>query len=185
MNTTQEAGPDNFDSSYYYPFANLPIITSHVRPHFVICNIGLKMKNHLRDFFGLDDSQRKIIEKAMDVFQRWTEDIPAESDFYRDPCNPADGDDNDSACTKEGRMDTVAYRRSLRTRSPATPSNKSTHSRKRARGLEGSDVTWLDDETLRVLDEDASPGKRLKRKTESVSAWISSISEVKFDNIGE
>jgi hypothetical protein len=184
METTQQAGPTNF-SSYYYPFDELPTITSHVHPHFVIYNIGLKMKKHLRDFFGIDNSHRRMIEKAMDLFDKWTQNIPAESNFYGDPYNPAADDDNDSTLTKEGRRDTRAYRQSLRTYSPTTPSQKSTHSHKRARGLEEVDVLWLDDETLRVFDEDASPGDSLKRKKVSVAAWISSISAAKFDAISE
>ena len=64
---------------------------------------------------------------------------------------------------------TKAYRQILRTysefESPATTSNnKSTHSCKRARGLEETDDLWLGDETLSVLYDDASPRDKLRRK---------------------
>jgi hypothetical protein len=189
IKTMQKAESTNFDSSYYYPFNNFPTITSYVHPHFIICNIGLKMEKHLLEFFGtgseIVESDRAMIERALAIFKKWTEDIPAESKFFREPHNPAEDDDNDSTLTKEGRRDTRAYRQSLHAYSPTTPSNNSTHSRKRARGQEEADVLWLDDETLRVLDDDANPRDILKRKEVSVSAWISSISEVKFDTIGE
>jgi hypothetical protein len=187
MECTQIAGPDTF-SSYYHPFDDFPTITSHIHPHFVICNIGLKMSNtsNVLAFLvanAIGAKNETVIEKAIKVFRKWTEDIPVDSGFYHDHLPTGrDGDDNNSTCTKEGRMDTRAFCQSLHKRAPPTsPSNKSSHSRKRARaGPEDSNVTWLDDETLRMLDEDASPKKRWKRKRESVSAWVSTICSMPF-----
>jgi len=116
----------NFDSSYYYPFDNFHNITSHVHPHFVICNIGLKMEKHLIEFFGTGSEivQRdRVIKIAVGIFKKWTEDIPVELTFYREPHNPAAGDDdNNSTLIKEGRRDTSSH----------LLAHESTHSRKHA-----------------------------------------------------
>lgn len=123
------------------------------------------MRNHRQEVLRLDGVQGMVFEKALDVFKKWTADILAESDFYHDPYNPVADDDNDSARTNEGRMDTAAYPR-FRHQTPATHSHTSTQSRKCIRGKEDSDVAWLDGKTLRALDEDASPRKRLIQKTD-------------------
>lgn len=187
MNPTDHAGPNDFES-YYYPYLDLPAITSHVHPRFVICNIGLKMEDsdNVLQFFGsnsaLPTDDKALIEDAITIFRKWTADIPTKTNFYKERhFGGPDGDDN-SDITRVGRLNDQGVRRSTRAHPNGlldTPSEK--RSRKRPRGQQESDPVSLDGETLRALDEDASPGKKLRLKRDSVAAWISSISEVKFD----
>jgi len=187
MEPTDQAGPDDF-KSFYYPYLDLPTITSHVHPCFVICNIGLKMKNPsiVLEFFGAESLvsllDKALIQEALTIYQNWTTAIPAEANFgqKRYLGRPA-GDDN-SDVTRVGRLDNQGVRRSTRAHPNGhleTPSDR--RSLKRSRGEQDSNLVSLDGETLRALDEDASPGKKLRLKRDSVAAWISSISEVKFD----
>jgi len=181
------ARPEQF-KLHFYPFNDLPTITSHVLPHFAICNLGLKMQKAHIEYMDLaapicaDDRQR--INNAFAVFSLWFRNIPPDSNFYLEPLLPADdGDDNNSTRTKQGHLDREGCDRVLRRHqgAAASPSSKGSHKRRRTGGLDESDGLWLDDETLRELDHDASPAKRSKQKMESVSVWVSSISESKFN----
>lgn len=65
-----------------------------IHPHFIICNIALKMKKNLLEFFRphsdiVEGDRAMMMLTAMAIFDKWTRDIPAESNFYRDPHNPA------------------------------------------------------------------------------------------------
>ena len=59
-------------------FDSTPLTTSHVHPHFVICNIALRMKKTSLEFFGpqseIVESNMVMIETAMTLFDKWTRD---------------------------------------------------------------------------------------------------------------
>jgi len=173
---------------HFYPFSDLPTITSHVLPHFVICSLGLKMQKAHIEYIDpaspIYAHDRQRINNAFAVFSLWFRNIPPESNFHLEPLLPTDdGDDNNSTYTKQGRLDREGYDRVLRQRQGAatSPSSKSSHNRQRMGGLDECDGLWLDDETLRELDNDASTAKRLKQKMESVAVWVFGISESKFN----
>jgi hypothetical protein len=52
------------------------------------------MKKNLLEFFRphsdiVEGDRAMMMLTAMAIFDKWTRDIPAESNFYRDPHNPA------------------------------------------------------------------------------------------------
>jgi hypothetical protein len=169
-----------------YPFNDLPTITSHVRPHFVICNLGIKMQANFVLGDLVDASDRVRIFSSFALFGFWTRSIPEHerSDFcdgHLFPRGDEDDADNNSTVTKRGRLDFAGLRRSGRQHDAATTSPSATSSQKRRRtDTQDSDGLSQDDETLRELEDVASPAKRLKEKMELVSAWVSSISETQF-----
>jgi hypothetical protein len=138
----------------------------------------------LGDLF--DASDRARIASSFALFGFWTRSIPEHerSDFFDGhsfPRGDEDDADNNSTITKRGRLDSAGLRRSGRQRDAAATSSSATSSHKRRRtDTQDSDGLSEDDETLRELEDVASPAKRLKEKMELVSAWVSSISETRF-----
>lgn len=165
---------EDLDGPHLHPFKELPTVESHVQPHFVICNIGLKLKKADSGFDHLILLEPRLA-LAQAIYSKWTNDIPLNDAFYKNIRRFNNDEDTNSDFTKQGRLDDDAYE-GQGNRHDAAESTPSSRKRRRAgSGPEESDGIWLDDETLRELDENASPTKRFKKRMEMVSHWVSNV----------
>ncbi|KXN81597.1 hypothetical protein AN958_04391 [Leucoagaricus sp. SymC.cos] len=68
--------------NYFYPFDKMPVIQSHVKPHFVICHIGAKTEDWdlynflLSDELGLSLADKLVISQCSNVYHHWMKSIP-------------------------------------------------------------------------------------------------------------
>ncbi|KAF8151610.1 hypothetical protein B0H34DRAFT_810645 [Crassisporium funariophilum] len=179
-----QAEPNHF-APYYFPFDNLPMITSHIHPRFVICNTGRKVNEHeeAATFVG-DNNVLEAMATVQGIYLKWMGKVPKK--FCQHLPSLEDNDGNSSTGTRECRYDFRSLQqRVLRNTSNPSPSHGSgSRSRSNLPAMEEADAAWLDDETLHGLDR-PSPDIMWKRKNKSVSAWVSGISKVEFDAIDD
>jgi len=109
---------------HFFPYDTLPIIHSHIRPHFVVYNLGMKLStlNWLQLLF-FDDQYQLLtnkhptlfacIQRSMDLYKEWTREQPP-SNFGN---TYSSGDQSGGADISNANNARLAYGRK--------PSNKS------------------------------------------------------------
>src|SRR5258708_37240970 len=95
---------------HFFPFDTLPIIYSHIQPHFAVYNLGTKLcgldwlnllfiDNPYRPLTSQHPTLFTCIQRSMDLFKEWTREQPPSNfvDMYgNDPMGVANVDSADN-----------------------------------------------------------------------------------------
>jgi len=165
-----EGAPPVDFTLYSYPYHNFPTIVSHVHPRFVLCNAGLKIVQDY-DTWEKQAVRNDDIANVFDIWTAWCKQVrptlQGAKAFFNNPHNGgSDLGDNNSEYTTN-------HRRELRKRKlPEQQGSPAPKSSKRPRPAD--DGAWLDDETLREFDRQAST--RVEDKKQLILEWLTVIS---------
>ena len=81
---------------HLYPYTTLPMLESHIHPHFVIFGSGARLRSHLPRLTSVLTANFPGISLIMDLFHAWTQQ-PSEKEIKEDPSyNRDSGDDTPS-----------------------------------------------------------------------------------------
>jgi hypothetical protein len=156
---------------HLYPFDTLPLLESHIQPHFVIFNSGKKLRDWLRNT-GNSETSREFISKfsyqitaISALHSAWTGDLPKAADS--DPSyNASDDDDESSICEeKEDPRDKNFFQRMS---GPLEASDRAHRSGRKARPVSGS--------------QPQSPHRRKKGRKGGRKLSLKKISQVLSDH---
>lgn len=176
-----QLNPSNLEY-HVYPFTTLTSVKSHIHPRFVIYNTGRVLRNRPSEIFELGRSLGEQSETAecisgiLRIYEEWIK--PPPSSFFESPPSnfSLSGDSSeDETKTKKLRLDKQHFARRFKRNRPLespTPSGN-----RQPRSGNGQDAIWVDDKTLRGLDDDATPMQKLIQKQESVKKWLRGIDE--------
>ncbi|KAG6899048.1 hypothetical protein C0995_007335 [Termitomyces sp. Mi166 len=95
---SEEASITNQVTLHYPPYDQMPILSSHVKPHFVLFNLASKLKQAGLDLAALDGARkhyrRETLHAIMSTYQRWT-NAKVPSGFRGDTDSSSGTQDND------------------------------------------------------------------------------------------
>lgn len=158
-----------------HPYPEFPTIVSHVHPRFVLCNAGAKV---VEDFevWAKQGVPESVIRKVACIWTAWTKEVGRkrieERAFLNRRHDNPDADDNNSERTANHRVASSALKRKLpEHQGSPTPAQKGSKRQKLADG-----GGWLDDETLREFDQQASMHVEERRsKKQLVLNWLNGL----------
>lgn len=124
QNTIPSNKSDEDFTRHHYPFSTLPLLKSHIRPHYVIFNAGLKLfwlsKHDSRKCDSLV-TEFPTLGTIISLYKAWLYPVPIDADndlSYNAPDVSDDDDDKSSSSNDPKDRDYVSRTKSVRLGSP-------------------------------------------------------------------
>jgi hypothetical protein len=168
--------------NFSYPFADFPVLQSHVHPCFAICHAGPNLALLAQYLSSTSPDLYNRLSKVSFTYLRWTTTRPS-VEFLNNPRLPTDRDDRTGDDeTHSYRADDASNRRSARLqnkndRQGSPSAGRGGKKRQRAdnqRDCHG-DTRHEDSRGLRALKAENCHPHTYKRKREFVRDWVSSV----------
>lgn len=179
---------------YAYPYENFPVIISHVHPRYVIYNAGQKISRNCRTYLEEYPSLALDILGVKDTYEAWTSAPKYNDPFFETAVAPQDVDiDSDSNATKKRRARGKAQKQNVQTagrqskrikeqrgvkplqlelsevKSPFTGTNR------QEERIGSPSENWLDEQTLKELDEGRTVEKNWDTRMAKISRWVDDV----------